>query len=265
MPRLARKPEPVPANRSTTIPLQLWSEDHRVRLVIVVPSPAAPSVDGTQASRQVEALIIDRQPLFQAALGNLLKGPPLLARVLSSSSSDVGLEMARTVRFDVVFCEVRAQPVSGLQLVEMLMAEGNEARVVLLAEEGDESQLAPALNANAAGLFTKNANLQEFMVGVQAVLSGHRAFGSSLMGPLVKRLTQPPLHDPRRFANQLSPTELAILSMVGHAHSIPAIAATRGISHKTVRNHLARIYRKLELHGRTEAMLWAARMGLTEG
>ena len=41
------------------------------------------------------------------------------------------------------------------------------------------------------------------------------------------------------------------------------IAANRGISHKTVRNHLAKIYRKLELHGRTEAMLWAARMGLT--
>ncbi len=51
--------------------------------------------------------------------------------------------------------------------------------------------------------------------------------------------------------------------MVGKAQSIPTIAASRGISHKTVRNHLAKIYRKLELHGRTEAMLWAARMGLT--
>ena len=46
--------------------------------------------------------------------------------------------------------------------------------------------------------------------------------------------------------------------------TIGAIAARRGISHKTVRNHLAKIYRKLELHGRAEAVLWAARMGLTE-
>jgi DNA-binding CsgD family transcriptional regulator len=51
--------------------------------------------------------------------------------------------------------------------------------------------------------------------------------------------------------------------MIGQAQSIPSIAASRGISHKTVRNHLAKIYRKLDLHGRTEAMLWAARMGLT--
>jgi DNA-binding NarL/FixJ family response regulator len=51
--------------------------------------------------------------------------------------------------------------------------------------------------------------------------------------------------------------------MIGEAKSIPVIAAARGISHKTVRNHLANIYRKLELRSRTEAMLCAARMGLT--
>jgi DNA-binding NarL/FixJ family response regulator len=51
--------------------------------------------------------------------------------------------------------------------------------------------------------------------------------------------------------------------MIGEAKSIPAIAASRGISHKTVRNHLANIYRKLDLRSRTEAMLCAARMGLT--
>jgi len=67
----------------------------------------------------------------------------------------------------------------------------------------------------------------------------------------------------RRAASQLSPTELDILTMIGEAKSIPVIAAARGISHKTVRNHLANIYRKLDLRSRTEAMLCAARMGLT--
>jgi DNA-binding NarL/FixJ family response regulator len=67
----------------------------------------------------------------------------------------------------------------------------------------------------------------------------------------------------RRNASQLSPTERDILAMIGDAKSIPFIAETRGISNKTVRNHLANIYRKLELRSRTEAMLWAARMGLT--
>ena len=63
--------------------------------------------------------------------------------------------------------------------------------------------------------------------------------------------------------SKLSPTELDILTMVGSAQSIASIAETRGISHKTVRNHLTNICRKLQLRGRSEAMLWAARMGLS--
>ena len=53
------------------------------------------------------------------------------------------------------------------------------------------------------------------------------------------------------------------MTMVGAASSVEAIAASRGISQKTVRNHIANIYRKLELRSRTQAMLCAARMGLT--
>jgi DNA-binding NarL/FixJ family response regulator len=85
-----------------------------------------------------------------------------------------------------------------------------------------------------------------------------------VIAQLLARLLATNGHEHRRGGNQLSPTELEIIAMIGQAQSIPAIAASRGISHKTVRNHLAKIYRKLELHGRTEAMLWAARQGLTE-
>ena len=101
------------------------------------------------------------------------------------------------------------------------------------------------------------------VVGVRAVVSGHRAIGSGLLVRLLERPTGLRAPESETFAGRLSPTELAILGMIGQAQSIPAIAANRGISHKTVRNHLAKIYRKLDLHGRTEAMLWAARMGLT--
>jgi DNA-binding NarL/FixJ family response regulator len=110
-------------------------------------------------------------------------------------------------------------------------------------------------------LFTKDATLDEFLVGVQTVLSGHRAVGSNLMRMVLTRLNESAQHA-QRPAGQLSPTELDILTMIGEAKSIPVIAAARGISHKTVRNHLANIYRKLQLRSRTEAMLCAARMGL---
>jgi len=208
-------------------------------------------------------VVIDPQPLFVAALASLLAAPPLLADVLTSGRSDQGLELVRKGGVHLVFCDVKAEPMSGVELVAALGREAPSVPVVLLADQENQSLLMSAMSAGAAGLFTKQSGLDEFMVGVNAVLSGHRAIGSALMDSVVKRLVHEPLASADRPGGKLSLTEVEILTMIGRAQSVQSIAITRGISSKTVRNHLARIYRKLELHGRTEAMLWAARTGLT--
>jgi DNA-binding NarL/FixJ family response regulator len=232
--------------------------------VLVVPTPAAPD-DGAPVKphESVRAVVIDRQPLFAAALGSLLSAPPLCAEVLMAGSSEQGLELVRRGDVQIVFCDVAAEPLSGQELTEILFHELPSVPVILLADEENQGQLAAALPSRAAGLFTKQSGLDEFMVGVNAVLSGHRAIGSRLMTTMMSRLAQAPAQQPGGSGGKLSPTELEILTMIGRAQSVQAIAAARGISSKTVRNHMARIYRKLDLHGRTEAMLWAARTGLT--
>lgn len=207
-------------------------------------------------------LLIDRTPLFLAALGSLLTAPPVSARVQVAHDSDAGLEIALRGDVHLVFCEIKAHPVSALDVVERLSQLTPPVPVILLGEQEDERLLSAALHTSAAGLFTKDATLDEFLVGVSTVLSGHRALGSNLMGHVLARLGDT-VPQGRRPSNLLSPTELDILTMIGEAKSIPVIAAARGISHKTVRNHLANIYRKLQLRSRTEAMLCAARMGLT--
>jgi DNA-binding NarL/FixJ family response regulator len=234
--------------------------------VVVIPAHAA-AVEGAQPRLPdpLRVVVIDPQPLFVAALGSLLAAPPLRAEVLSAGRSDVGLEIVRHGGVHLVLCDVSVEPLSGRELAEVLGREMPSTPVILLAEPENRGMLAAALPSNAAGLFTKDAGLEEFLVGVEAVLSGHRAIGSSLMDTVLNRLAQVPAVQPGRLAGKLSPTELEILTMIGRAQSVQTIATSRGISSKTVRNHLARIYRKLELHGRTEAMLWAARAGLTNG
>jgi DNA-binding NarL/FixJ family response regulator len=232
--------------------------------VVVIPAPSvAPAIEATPFPHSIETLIIDRQPLFVAALGSLLSGPPIYAQVASASRSDVGLEMARSGGVELVLCDLKAEPIDGPEFARLLAEEQAALPVILLWDQADEQQLTAALVSNAAGFFTKDVGLDEFLVGVHAVLSGHRAIADGLMDRMVVRLAQQQATEPRGRGGQLSLTEREILVMIGHAESVPSIAASRGISSKTVRNHLAKIYRKLELHGRTEAMLWAARSGLT--
>ena len=234
--------------------------------MVVVPRTGRSGHAGVESASSVAPLvvIIDRQPLFLAAVTSLLASPPISAKVHVTNRTDTGLEIALSAKADLVFCEAKAEPLSAVELSDQLARHSPRIPVVMLGESDDEKLMAAALQTGIAGLFTKDAGLDEFLEGVRAVLSGHRAVGSNLMSRVIERLDDP-TSGPRKSAGQLSQTELEILTLIGQARSIPFIAEARGISHKTVRNHLANIYRKLELRSRTEAMLCAARMGLTQG
>ena len=229
-------------------------------MVIVPGAEASPGSDTSTAEPLV--LVVDPQPLFGAAISQLLNGPELRARTLLAVDSDSALECLRTEPVDLVVCDIRVQPMPYRELIDQLVLCSKPPPIMLLGEQQDEELLVDALHGRAAGLFTKNAPPDQFLSGVRAVLSGHRALGQELLNFVLTRLSgQAPSCTPPGLT-QLSRTEVHILTMVGAGNSVQSIAASRGISEKTVRNHLANIYRKLSLRSRTEAVLCATRMGL---
>jgi DNA-binding NarL/FixJ family response regulator len=227
--------------------------------VLIVP---ASEVMYSDHQSRPSALLVDRQPLFLAALQGLLQAPPLKAEVTVTTRSDAALELLEQRPFDLVLCELRARPIAGIELAERVLGSQQSVRVILLGEPEDERLLVDALSSGVSGLFTKNTSYEEFLGGVQAVLEGHSVIGSRLQRTALARLTGRAERD-EPSARKLSPAELHILNLVGRAQSVSSIADARGISQKTVRNHLASIYRKLAVRSRTEAVLCAARMGLT--
>lgn len=211
-------------------------------------------------------LLVDRQPLFLDALSRLLEAQPLLATVHTTNRSDTALELISKEPIDLVFCEVQAGPISWTELAAALDSAPRLVPLVLLANIEDETLLLSALSSTVAGLFTKDIGLQEFVAGVEAVLAGHRAVGGSLMRRVVRQFGSPGAQTPRTASpglERLSRTEREILVTLAEARSISEIARSRSVSVKTVRNHVASIYRKLHFSSRVEAMLWAVRAGLT--
>jgi len=231
--------------------------------VVIVPRPAGsrPASDHDQLGRP-RVVVVGTQPLFLEALAGLLARPPLNAVTRTSSSSIDALELIGDPT-DVVLCDLRVQPVPLRAFLASVRAVPEAPPVIVLADVEDEDALVAEIESEVAGLFTKDSEPEQFLDGVRAVLAGHRAIGSNVLRRLIARLNGTEVSASRPGISQLSPTEVDILAMVGQASSVEQIALVRGISQKTVRNHLASIYRKLELRSRTEAMLCAARMGLT--
>jgi DNA-binding NarL/FixJ family response regulator len=221
--------------------------------------------DGELPAAEVpRALVVGPYPLVLAAFARLLAGPPLNARVDLTTRSDEALGRALNGDFQLVFCDLRAEPVPGAEVAARLLRQRASTRVILLAEAEDGPLMLTSLECGAAGFFTKDASADEFLEGVRAVRAGHYAVGRKLVKPALAMLAGRPQADERGQWSRLSASERSILTMVGLAHSTRSIAAARGISPKTVRNHLANIYRKLELKNRSEAILWSARARRSE-
>lgn len=212
----------------------------------------------------LQIVLVDRQPLFLAALAELITAVCPLASIERATDSGRAIEFVSKQPTDLVLCEARVEPLAGAELAARLRALRSQAPVILLGDPEDATLLIASLSCGAAGFFTKDASPDELVEAIDAVLAGHYVIGRELLHPALARLSgQDEASQGSRLA-QLSAAERSILVMVGRAQSTRAIAASRGISQKTVRNHLASIYRKLELRNRTEAILWSARAGLTD-
>jgi DNA-binding NarL/FixJ family response regulator len=221
---------------------------------------AAAEIDEAGARRQV--LLVDRQPLFLEALRSLLDTAPLRAETLIATRSDDAVATALGGSVDLVVCDMLAQPLDGTAVVRALGQRSPRVPVILLGDLTEVSSATSLLLDGAAGLFTKDVAPADLVAGVEAVLAGHQAMGSNLLSMV---LSSGAVSVPSQVAgavSRLSPAEREVLAMVGRGRSVPEIGAARQISHKTVRNHMASIYRKLELKNRVEAMLFATRMGL---
>lgn len=237
----------------------LAGDRNHLGLMLAPRSDAAAVVDRPVSGPRV--LVVDRQTLFGAALRSLLIAPPLAAAVTTGTRTDVALAMAANQAVDLVVCDVLAGPVDAHSLAHGLAAAHPPVPLLLLGELDELAPALPLLLEGACGELTKRVPPADLVAAAGAVLDGHLVVSSDLVTAMlsgakgsVGTVATAPL--------QLSRVEREVFAMIGQAQTVAAIALARGISRKTVRNHMASIYRKLELRNRTEAMLLAARMGL---
>jgi DNA-binding NarL/FixJ family response regulator len=185
--------------------------------------------------------------------------PPLNAETQIATRSDDIVARALAGSVDLVICDILAEPLNGNAVVNALAQHCPRIPVILLGELDEMTGAPPLLLQGAAGVFTKNVMPADLVAGVEAVLAGHQALGANLF-QMVLASGVVPSSTMAAAAKRLSPAERKILVLVGRAMSVPEIAAARQITHKTVRNHLASIYRKLDLESRAQATLFAARL-----
>ena len=171
------------------------------------------------------------------------------------------VRLADDLEPDVILMDVTMPEMDGVEATRQIKKERPEVRVVMLTMHADQEVLASAIRAGASGYLVKDCSTEEIASAVRMAASGETALSPQLAASMldeVRKLEQPPNEEDRVITKR----EEEVLQLIADGCSTPEVAERLFISQKTVKNHLASIYQKLDARDRTQAVLQAVRMGI---
>jgi DNA-binding NarL/FixJ family response regulator len=194
-------------------------------------------------------LIVDDHPVMRDGLRRSLEAfdVDVIAGVADGRAAVAAVERLRP---EAVVMDISMPSMDGISATEIIRSRHPEVAVVVLTFNGDEDVHRRALEAGASVVITKDAPAEDVVAVLREVLAGD---------PVGERRSERP-----RLDGELSLTsrEIEILSLITKGASTTRVGTELYISVKTVKNHLASIYDKLDVTDRTQAVLSALRLGL---
>ncbi|MEO7370463.1 MAG: response regulator transcription factor [Ilumatobacteraceae bacterium] len=176
--------------------------------------------------------------------------------VAEASDGAEAIRLALEHKPDVVLMDVSMPGMDGVEAARRLVEADGRQRVVMLTMHIDRDVIDRAIRAGAVGYLTKDSSISEVILAIQLAANGDR--------PMSPRLAAAMLDEARREDALISVREEEVLQLVADGYGTNEIAERLYISGKTVKNHLASIYEKLNARDRTQAVLMAVKMGIVK-
>jgi len=201
-------------------------------------------------------MLVDDHTMLRQGLRRALEGEGISV-VAEAGDGIEAVSLALQTHPDVVLMDVSMPRLNGVEATRRLVDADARQRVVMLTMHIDRDVIDSALRAGAVGYVTKDSSIGEVILAIKLAANGDR--------PMSPRLAEAMLGEARRDDESIiSAREEEVLQLVADGCGTNEIAERLFISQKTVKNHLASIYEKLNARDRTQAVLMAVRMGIVK-
>jgi DNA-binding NarL/FixJ family response regulator len=200
----------------------------------------------------IRVVIVDDHAVVRDGISRLLDSADRIEVVGTAADGEAAQGVVADTAPDVVLMDLSMPVLDGVSATKKLTGDHPDVRVVVLTTFADKQRILDALNAGASGYLLKDAQPDEVIAGVRAVVAGGAPLDPKAARVLLDARNAAPADVP-----ELTPREREVLALLATGVANKQIARRLQIAEATVKAHLTRIFQQLGVTDRTQAALWA--------
>ena len=204
----------------------------------------------------IRVLITDDHGVVRQGLRMFLGLDPEFEVVGEAANGEEALRLARQLKPDVVLMDLLMPVMDGIAATEAIRAELPDVEVIALTSVLEDASVSDAVRAGAIGYLLKNTEAEELGRAIKAAADGQVQLAPEAAARLMREVRAP------ESPEALTERETEVLKLLARGKANKQIARELFVGEKTVKAHVSRIFTKLGVQSRTQAALYAVRIGL---
>jgi DNA-binding NarL/FixJ family response regulator len=214
----------------------------------------------------IRVLIADDQSLVRGGLRMILEAQGDIEVIGEAEDGHRAVRLAEQLEPDVVLMDIRMPALDGLEATRRILARPVAPRILVLTTFDLDEYVYKAMRAGASGFLLKSARPEQLVEAVRGVVAGDALLAPEITQRLLAEFLRrpPPGAAPRPGLDELTPREREVLELIAIGLSNGEIAARLIVGEATVKTHVSRVFLKLGLRDRVQAVIAAYETGLVQ-
>jgi DNA-binding NarL/FixJ family response regulator len=211
----------------------------------------------------IRVLLADDEAIVREGIRLIVESDEGIEVVGEAGDGRAAVDAAVRLHPDVVLMDIRMPAMDGLEATRRLVAAHASARVIVLTTFDNDEYVYDALKSGASGFMLKSAPRDQLISAVRVAARGEELLAPSITRRLIEEFVNKPRPGERPPSlTELTDREVDVLRLIGRGRSNDEIAEELFVSYATVKTHIGRIFSKLDLRDRAQAVVAAYESGL---
>ena len=199
----------------------------------------------------IRVIVVDDHPVVCAGLARLIGAEDDIEVITTALDGETAIALEAEHRPDVMLMDLSMHPVDGVEATRRIMSNRSDAHVLVLAATADPPHVLAAIDAGALGFLLKDSDPNAIAEGIRSAARGESPIDPRLALTLVSDRHE------RRSGMKLTDRESEVLKLAVRGLPNRQIGEKLGIGEKTVKAHLGRVYERIGVTNRADAVAWA--------